>query len=40
MPFWGTTLQRPAKEFSPVSEAKVKARISNMVSYIESIQGE
>ena len=38
MPFWGTTLQQEGKEFTPESEAKVKARISNMVSYIESIQ--
>jgi mono/diheme cytochrome c family protein len=38
MPFWGTTLQEEGKEFSPESEAKVKARISNMVAYIKSIQ--
>jgi mono/diheme cytochrome c family protein len=38
MPFWGTTLQQPGKEFSPGSEAKVKVRISNMVSYIKSLQ--
>jgi hypothetical protein len=38
MPFWGTTLQQPGKEFSPESEAKVRARISNMVTYIKSIQ--
>jgi len=38
MPFWGTTLQPEGKEFTPDSEAKVKARISNMVSYIKSIQ--
>jgi mono/diheme cytochrome c family protein len=38
MPFWGTTLQQPGKEFSPESEAKVKVRISNMVSYIKSLQ--
>ncbi len=38
MPFWGTTLQQEGKEFTPESEAKVKARISNMVSYIKSIQ--
>jgi mono/diheme cytochrome c family protein len=38
MPFWGTTLQQQGKEFTPESEAKVKARISNMVSYIKSIQ--
>ncbi len=40
MPFWGTTLQQPGKEFSPESEAKVKVRISNMVSYIKSLQGK
>jgi len=38
MPFWGTTLQQQGKEFTPGSEAKVKARISNIVSYIKSIQ--
>jgi mono/diheme cytochrome c family protein len=38
MPFWGTTLQQEGKEFTPKSEANVKARISNMVSYIKSIQ--
>ena len=39
MPFWGTTLQEQGREFTPESEAKVKARISNMVVYIRSIQG-
>lgn len=38
MPFWGTTLQQEGKEFTPESEAKVRARISNMVSYIKRIQ--
>jgi hypothetical protein len=38
MPFWGTTLQEQGKEFTPESEAKVKARISNMVTYIKGIQ--
>ncbi len=38
MPFWGTSLQQEGKEFSPESEAKVKERISNVVSYIRSIQ--
>jgi hypothetical protein len=38
MPFWGTTMQQEGKEFTPGSEAKVKERISNMVSYIKSIQ--
>ena len=38
MPFWGTRLQEEGKEFTPESEAKVKARISNMVAYIKSIQ--
>lgn len=38
MPFWGTAFQQEGKEFTPESEAKVKARISNIVSYIKSIQ--
>jgi mono/diheme cytochrome c family protein len=38
MPFWGTTFQQEGKEFTPESEAKAKERISNIVSYIKSIQ--
>jgi hypothetical protein len=38
MPFWGANLQQEGKEFTAESEAKVKERISNIVSYIESMQ--
>jgi mono/diheme cytochrome c family protein len=38
MPFWGTVFQEGGKEFTPESEAKAKERISNIVSYIQSIQ--
>ena len=38
MPFWGTSFQQQGGEFTPESEAKVKERISNVVSYIKSIQ--
>jgi mono/diheme cytochrome c family protein len=38
MPFWGTTMQVEGHEFTPTSEAQVKARIDAMVSYIQSIQ--
>lgn len=38
MPFWGTTMQEAGKEFSPASEAQVKARIARIVEYLESIQ--
>jgi mono/diheme cytochrome c family protein len=38
MPFWGTTMQVEGKEFTPASEAQVKARIDAMVNYIQSIQ--
>ncbi len=38
MPFWGTNFQQEGKEFTPESEAKAKVRISNIVTYIESIQ--
>jgi mono/diheme cytochrome c family protein len=38
MPFWGTTMQPEGQEFTPASEAKVKARIDAMVDYIRSIQ--
>ncbi|HUY18574.1 MAG TPA: c-type cytochrome [Candidatus Binataceae bacterium] len=38
MPFWGVTMQAPGKEFTPESNAKVKARLDALVRYIESIQ--
>jgi len=38
MPFWGTTMQVEGQEFTPKSEAQVKARIDAMVTYIQSIQ--
>ena len=38
MPFWGANFQEKGKEFTPESEAKVKERISNIVSYIQSLQ--
>ncbi|HKN01387.1 MAG TPA: c-type cytochrome [Candidatus Binataceae bacterium] len=38
MPFWGTTFQREGEEFTPLSEAEVKARIMAIVNYIKSIQ--
>lgn len=38
MPFWGTEFQQEGKEFSSESEAKARERISNIVSYIKSIQ--
>lgn len=38
MPFWGVDLQEPGKEFTPESEARVKARIDAVVRYVESIQ--
>jgi hypothetical protein len=38
MPLWGLTFQPEGHEFSTESEAKVKARISALVDYIEGIQ--
>lgn len=38
MPLWGLTFQPEGKEFSPEAEAKVKARITALVTYIEGIQ--
>jgi mono/diheme cytochrome c family protein len=38
MPFWGTEFQQEGKAFTPESEAKAKERISDIVSYIKSIQ--
>ena len=38
MPFWGTTLQKPGKEFTPESNAEVKKRIEAMARYVETLQ--
>jgi len=38
MPFWGTTLQKPGKEFTPESDLEVKKRIESMARYVESLQ--
>lgn len=38
MPFWGTTLQKPGKEFTPESNADVKKRIESMARYVEHLQ--
>lgn len=38
MPFWGTTFQREGQEFTPASEAAVRARIMKIVDYVKSIQ--
>jgi mono/diheme cytochrome c family protein len=38
MPFWGTTFQHEGQEFTPASEAEVRARIMNIVDYVKSIQ--
>ena len=38
MPFWGTTFQREGQEFTPASEAAVRARITKIVNYVKSIQ--
>src|SRR5208282_3241426 len=38
MPFLGTTLQKPGKEFTPESNAEVKKRIESMARYVESLQ--
>lgn len=38
MPFLGTTLQQPGKEFTPESDATVKRRIDAMARYVESLQ--
>jgi mono/diheme cytochrome c family protein len=38
MPFWGTTLQKPGREFTPESDAEVKRRIESMTRYVESLQ--
>jgi len=40
MPFWGTTMQEEGKDFSPESEAHVKARIARIVEYVKSIQAK
>ena len=38
MPIWGLRFQPEGREFSPEAEAKVKARLSGLVAYIEGIQ--
>jgi hypothetical protein len=38
MPFWGVNFQQEGKEFTPQSEARAKARIDALVTYVESIQ--
>jgi mono/diheme cytochrome c family protein len=38
MPFWGVTMQEPGKEFTPKSNAKVKARIGAIAKYLETLQ--
>jgi mono/diheme cytochrome c family protein len=38
MPLWGMVFQLKGKQYSPESEASVKARISALVDYIESVQ--
>jgi mono/diheme cytochrome c family protein len=38
MPLWGLTFQPEGREFSKEGEAKVKARIAGLVTYIEGIQ--
>ena len=38
MPFWGTTFQREGQEFTPASDAEVKARIMKIVDYIKTLQ--
>jgi mono/diheme cytochrome c family protein len=40
MPFWGVNLQQSGKEFTPESEARVKARIDTVVDYIKTLQRE
>jgi hypothetical protein len=38
MPFWGVRMQEQGNAFTPESEATVKRRLSDIVSYVESIQ--
>ena len=40
MPFWGVEMQEQGKEFTPESNAKVKARIDAIVKYIQSLQAK
>ncbi|MGO9061748.1 MAG: c-type cytochrome [Candidatus Binataceae bacterium] len=40
MPFWGVEMQEQGKEFTPESNAKVKARIDAIVKYLESLQAK
>lgn len=37
MPLWGLLFQTEGKEFSPESEATVKRRISDLVSYVQTL---
>lgn len=36
MPLWGLQFQTEGKEFSPESEAKVKRRIADLVTYVQT----
>lgn len=38
MPFWGVTMQEPGKEFTPESNARVKAQIDAIAKYLETLQ--
>lgn len=38
MPFWGVNFQQEGAEFTPESEARAKARIDALVSYVEALQ--
>ena len=38
MPFWGVNFQQQGKEYTPQSEAYVKARIDAIVRYVQSLQ--
>ena len=38
MPFWGTTFQKPGKEFTPESNREVKKRIEAITQYVEHLQ--
>ncbi len=40
MPMWGLMFQPEGREFSQDAEAKVKARLSALVDYVEGIQQE
>ena len=38
MPMWGLNFQKEDEEFTPLSEAEVKRRISDLVDYIRTLQ--